>query len=470
MLAPTFLLKTLTALGLLCALAGCLSTQQSPQVRSLLKGLESPEANIREESLTRLTELGHQGIAPLEKALAHKNPEIRSSAAYGLLRLAPIAEAAIDGLLRALEDPNEEVRTVALEALGRMGAPAYPLLLETLLSPSELQRENAGKALAASIDSWDRDDMFQLVEAFAQRPESGARQRLEGVWREGESKVSQLALRLLSEAALDSPAMIESLTITLQTGRGWDIAYALKALTLIGPRAQGALPAIEPLMQEDSRHVRIPAAEAVTALGDDERGLVVLDRDLGSHNVHVRTRAIGSLKNLGKKARFAAAALIRVAVNRDEKQDLRFYSLLTLAQSGLKESTDRTPLLKLAADPEAQRNLRELSLFILGRDAEGSPAFSALLNRLVTATNPELKAAATCALVMLGRQDKPLDALESVLRDGEGLSYYMAARILGEMGPAAARSVPALVSALDEGELPVTTAAAAEALRKIQVP
>ncbi len=81
--------------------------------------------------------------------------------------------------------------------------------------------------------------------------------------------------------------------------------------------------------------------------------------------------------------------------------------------------------------------------------------------------------AAAYALCRSGKLDAPLDLLIARLEDDERGMACSAAELIGELGPAAARAVPALEQARDAqppagGSVYHVDRAAAHALRKVQ--
>jgi HEAT repeat protein len=78
---------------------------------------------------------------------------VRAQSAYQLGMLGPIAEEVVEPLREALKDPEPYVRLCAIDALGRLGAPALPAVpdLEAAgkATNDDREKQSIAKAIAA---------------------------------------------------------------------------------------------------------------------------------------------------------------------------------------------------------------------------------------------------------------------------------------------------------------------------------
>jgi HEAT repeat protein len=96
-----------------------------PAIPHLVAGIKHPSVAVRLlalECLARMRADTTEVIAALNEALKDPNPDVRSSAAYGLGLVGPGAKMAIDGLGELLLDEKAAVRYSAARTLLRLGA------------------------------------------------------------------------------------------------------------------------------------------------------------------------------------------------------------------------------------------------------------------------------------------------------------------------------------------------------------
>jgi hypothetical protein len=88
-------------------------------------------------------------VPVLLEALADKDRDVRTRAAEGLGHIGPAAREAIPALRQALQKARGDLflAPTIVSALGRMGEPAVPALIDALQSNQEFVRETAAKAL-----------------------------------------------------------------------------------------------------------------------------------------------------------------------------------------------------------------------------------------------------------------------------------------------------------------------------------
>jgi HEAT repeat protein len=251
--------------------------------------------------------LGFTGpsAVPLLLRAAHRNAEVETSVTFALGRIGPpAAPAAVDyliaiqdtaalekigapaapRLLALLSDPNLERRRYATRALGKVPVPpegAVPLA-EALTDEDSLvasQAEDALRHMGASA----APAVPHLRQLLASKNEQHIRQALPVLQAIGPPAAEAVPdlIRLLDKLPRPSaealgamgPAAVDPLRELLLTSepRSASIQNACHALARLGPRADAALPDIQPLLRSESSDVRIDAAWAWCSIGGDPK-------------------------------------------------------------------------------------------------------------------------------------------------------------------------------------------------------
>jgi N-sulfoglucosamine sulfohydrolase len=89
--------------------------------------------------------------------------------------------------------------------------------------------------------------------------------------------------------------------------------WAVTGCLILGPKATAARPKLQTLLGDPEPAVRIAAAEAVSAWGEEKKALPILSQALTSNNLHARVQALNILENMGSKAQTAMPALQQFA-------------------------------------------------------------------------------------------------------------------------------------------------------------
>ena len=136
--------------------------------------------------------------------LDHREAEIRELAAEQLSHVA--SRLPPESLVRYLEDPNERVRSAIVRCLGKqMGAEVVRPLLERMLNPSVLVRQEVAAAFGRATDLEDEESVQVLTKMAKDRSVLVRAQALASLIRlgvAGQRKVFEEACRDLNEADL----------------------------------------------------------------------------------------------------------------------------------------------------------------------------------------------------------------------------------------------------------------------------
>jgi HEAT repeat protein len=232
-------------------------------------------------------------------------------------------------------------------------------------------------------------------------------------------------------ARLEPPA-VEVLAEALSEGEPFMARTAADLLAELGPAARGAAPALrEILARKEDPWVTLPAARALVRVAGPPavpevlpllRGLVAGDRNWACE------KAMAFLGDLGAEARSAAPDLAKVLAGRSLRKGL-------------------------------------LAAGALGK-VGGEDAVKALRAALQSEWGP-VRVAAAGALWRLGRREEALAALVQALGHEDTEARDGAARLLGEIGPAAREAAAALRRARGDDSA-LTAAEAAVALRRVE--
>ncbi len=237
--------------------------------------------------------------------------------------------------------------------------------------------------------------------------------------------------RIGKPAAAGVPVLVSMLEIPKTPGEASVPAWAAKALSLFGPLAAPATPALVRLLNDHTRSPldRLSCVEALGRIGgahqDAIPALIRLARREtgGSHDdAELREAAVDGLALIGSAAAPAVPTLIRLT--RHDSGRLRKKAAVALGRSG--------PAAGIAA-----QSLVELVLF----------------DQL-----PEVREAATASLARIG--DSGESALRKLLTDEDPRVRLLSAAALGRVLRKSEPSVAALTAALQDADATVRIAAA----------
>jgi HEAT repeat protein len=237
--------------------------RQSWQMRAYASELKGPSPLFARRAAEKLAQAGPVAIPWLTDAARDADSGVRSLAFSTLGYTRPPSKAAVEALIAGLRDDDARARREAADALGRLGPDAAM----------------AADALAVALG--DGDSGVRLRSARA-------------LWRIG-GKASELAppalLSLVAQTTVTSPPVrLDAIDAIVKMG-GVTEARALAALTSLteddaaavrrevieclerlGPRARGAIPALERALGDEDRVVRCLAALALSAIEGWEKG------------------------------------------------------------------------------------------------------------------------------------------------------------------------------------------------------
>lgn len=105
------------------------------------------EWTMRETAAAALGRIGQPAVPQLVEALTSPNPTLRHQAADTLARIGPSAKDAVPALVKAMEDQDPTVRKAAARALGQIGPDAADAVPQLIEMLLEDDRNAAGQPM-----------------------------------------------------------------------------------------------------------------------------------------------------------------------------------------------------------------------------------------------------------------------------------------------------------------------------------
>jgi HEAT repeat protein len=397
-----------------------------PSVAPLSKALASGDEEVRFYGAWGLGLVGPaaKGAAPdLVRALADKSAQVRRKAAYALGRVDPEPDAAAAALVGALEDADADVRTAAAAALVPLGKAAVPALVKALQGDKQALRPVAMKTLGE-------------IGAAAER----AIPDLKALLWKGEKDAEPAADALAGIGAAAIPDLTAAAAHDSDAVRG----LALRSLQKIGAPA---VPTIVDLLGAKYTDVRRQAATVLGVMLVRDKSVVIgLGYALKDKDVQVRRNALQSIRNLGTSAQLAEPYVSSLLVDLDPQ--LRLEAFQTLQGLGV----DPRPGLKKAlshTDPAIRIPTASLMAALNVEVDLAEPVLLAGLKE----KNEALKMQAAHSLSLRGLQaDVVLPIFISGLKNELPSVRQQAAESIARYGPKARQAEPVLTAALDDAD------------------
>ena len=198
-------------------------------------------------------------------------------------------------------------------------------------------------------------------------------------------------------------------------------------------------------LEDEDEVVRVSAADALGTLGPKARSAIpALTKALGHKDERLRWHAARALSVFGPDAKDAVPVL--ASLLKDENPLVRAHAAHTLGRIGAPSKaivSDLAPALT-DSDPRVRRAVVQA----FERIRPGAKVSIPLLVKVLEDAEPSVVMPALHTLAEAGASAVPL--MIEALKNGE--ACYWACRVLGEVGPAAASSAPALAAVLSSPE------------------
>jgi len=261
------------------------SNPSSPEIEALIRDLNAPDLDVKENAVKALVGIGSPAVDPLILALESEDPDTRENAACALGKIGD--ENVIKPLILLLADEEWEVEKAANDALVAIGEPAVePLILV-------LQDDNENVYL-----------QLKVVDVLGEL---------------GDERAIQPMIQALKSGDPELRA---------------DLAYSLGMM---------GEPAVEPLIQvlgDEDPYVRVRAAEALGRIGD-ERAIGPLTEALDDDFERVRIfakKGLEKIENQNKNVVIAVYGEKREFYIEDRRREWldKLHSITTGARNDMK--------------------------------------------------------------------------------------------------------------------------------------
>ncbi|NMB78302.1 MAG: hypothetical protein GYA23_04330, partial [Methanomicrobiales archaeon] len=375
-------------------------------------------AGIRNAAADGLAAIGMQAFEPLVAALSDPKTSARLAAIRALGKIKD--PNVIPPILAKLEDAFPEMRTSAAVALGEIGAPALPQVLDVMKRGSRIARLACLDAFAKTLD----ERVTQALVAASKETDEQIAKKAESVLRKREGlKVWQTALE---EDMSSSP-------VSSSTAEAWNIRQERKAFEQLGSQETDK---ILEVLRDDNQVSRL---RGILKRVNENRPVVeALVLIMRNKDVEIKRRAVEAINRLEG----ISGNPLLIALN-DNDSFIRTVAARNLGRLGSVDAV--MPLLQHAASDKDN--------FVAGTAAEAittmsslpnlkMPVIDALINALTSDTAPIRAKAAE----ILGNLGSPVavQPLISLFRDRDDKVVELAAEALAEIGK---QAFPALAQA-----------------------
>lgn len=336
-------------------------------------------------------------------------------------------------LVKALEGNDPKVRTKAAEALGEMGADAknaIPALLKLLNDPDDFTRRTALTALE-KIGLPSRTDVRLLADTL----------------RGGSDDSRRYAATTLEKMGMDARGAANELTQALHDADPQVKQSAARALGRFGRDVKSqAQPALENLLNDSDREVRLAAAEGLAALLSSANDTGGISKLLKHQDTEIRVFAVKGLAKLGKNAKPLLADMLDVAKN--DTGEARQAVLQVLAVMDANDAKLGIPVVTEALK-NGDKDTKIAAIGVLAAlGKEAPPAVVKLVVELLKDT--EMRDTVLPALSKLAASSRTaLAGLVDLLRDTDESTREQTLKMIGDLGPAAVGAVDALIKLMD---------------------
>ena len=424
--------------------AGALAQFGADGRKALLEVLASKEYWVAHEAVRALERAGPDALELLQtRGLRHASPAVRARSAKVLGSLGKSAAAADLG--KALADRDPDVRTaaaVALEAMGPASAAAAAALVKALGSDGKVPMAAMGALQECGPAV--RKEYPDLL-ALAKQP---------GVF--------NLARMVLNKTVAGDKTIVPDLLEMLGGKKVHLRMLALELLAAVGPEAKAAEKTIAALLDRDdvAAKERILACRALLRLRA-KLSLVVpqLAKIVRGDDRRARLAAIRTLGDMGPAAKDALPAM-QAAAKREQshQQVLIVAAVLQVDPANKKALSDLID--KTRARDEIVRMVAWASLTRVG-----APAVPAIIEMARTRM-PDGTAPAARTIAGMGRDALP--PLVAALRSPHSKDRRLALQALGELWYVAGETTPSVLAVLGSDPAPEVRAEAAEVLKIVR--
>lgn len=426
-------------------------------VAPVAKLLDEPNSLFQYYALRTLGDLGmaaKPAAAAIKMVLQDRFADNALEAAYALLKMGESTEEALALIKRALDSDSRGVAALAVQVVGRAGAPAASLV------PAALAKLSAADPFARSA-ALDLVATLPTAERAKHAAEVGKRAT------DDERVIRTQAARVLVQLGPAGAPAAEALGKALPDEKDAGVRdQFVNALLAMGPGAKPALSALLPVVGNTDYPLQV-RLNVIGALGSIAPGspevTSALVKAATDPEAAVRAASAAAIGRLSPLSTEALNALVKMAKG-DSKNGPRVAALRALAVAGTRAKPVRAEVEALTSNPQAGLAfLAKVALIAIDGDTRkaGPMVRAGLSDR-----NAAVRAAAAEVIALVGPTKADLPALLNLLKDLGTSVRANGAAALGALGPDAKDAVPQLLKALDDRDSEVRIPAA-EALGQI---
>jgi len=460
-----------------------------PAVDALIDALNDRNATVRRHAAWGLWTLGPDGseaIPALIQALEDSEPVVRQAACGALGRIGPQAEAAVPKLIRLFGDkfPDDgpgrfPTSDYAVSALGGIGAPAVPALVNILqgsdvdmriCAAEALRRmgpeaQDAVPSLEKLLGDKDRDVCWIAARALGGigPAAKGAVPALLEAFEHKDNGTRRVVAEALGELGPSARKAVSVLEKALRdNNEDWDVGIAAaETLVKLSPHVEDAMLASARALDDNDQLILIYGTNMLHQMRP--AAVPAFGKALAHEKWEIRTFAAWALGEIGSPAKSFEAALREMLADREPK--VQYRAAATLFK--ITGEAEKTLPIFLRALGDWDRNWQSWATERIGEMGSAAKDAVPVLEKVLMGEEPWIRCKAAAALFKVtGEPGKSLPVFLRALDSKESSLREWAAERVGEIGPAAEDAVPALEKLL-KGESYDGRVVAAEALGKI---
>lgn len=457
---------------------------------ALVGKLTHPDPRVRRAVLRALKRLAPEPgryLPEVSKRLADADPSVVLPALHSL---ADIGAEAVPFLVEGLKNPKSRYwATVALAEIGKDAAPAVPLLQKGVTEGETEERMQAIMALSAigaaalpaagdiarALASDDDSLRFAAAFALGKLEAQEADAALEKAAGDADPLLASIAAwaraRIHPQDAALVKAAVDRLSAGLSSPKPGIQTASISALSDLAKSIDDATETrlageFIRLLSSPAADVRAAAAAALVRSG----AVAVAPLEAALADPTVKGIALEILAAIGPLSTEALDSLIRSLDDPDPAH--RGDAAVAIAAVG-PAAAEAVPKLEAILAGDVPPGLRYSVAYALGRIGPAAAAALPTLKRLSGSEDELLATVATWATLKIKPGDSEMfgaavPLLRRALKAENDLARLEAAVALGDIGPAAAETVPLLELVSEEDPLPAIRAAAKQALAQIR--
>ncbi|QDV17077.1 putative lyase [Gimesia panareensis] len=371
---------------------GAIGPAAAPAVPELASAMQAGPVALTLTSASALAGIGDASVPALNKMLKDDSP-LKLLAVHVLGEIGAASKDSVPELLKLLGSPDPEVKNTAITSLGEIGPAAKaaePALLE-ILKTSEGKTRNAAVFALSKIGS---EKAIPLIKKYAAAPGDDERLQLVCAW---------ALVRNNPHDPETVKAALPGLTKALSDERPLVRREAANAISLMGPQAKSAIPALTAVLKEEQNPRVIQ--ELITALAeigpDASSAISTIAPYLNSGNIDLRLIATYAMARFGKAAKAEAPQLEKSLDSSNGMENAVTLWALTKIDPTPTRAEKAAPVMAKVVTDHPNPDARLEAAISLGDYGIKTPEIKQALETATKDKDPRVKKAAEAALKKL---------------------------------------------------------------------